>query len=398
VLKETNYNIQVQYFQVEMYKVISPPVLQQIAPESHNYTEQIDFLNMGYFSGVSDFSSTVASVANLGCSASDYPSTVNGSIALISRGNCTFLQKALLAMAANAKGALIYNDGTSPDRTGLFFGSIGGAVSIPVFALPFGLGEAFSEIPGLILHMAITAQQYNTTTSNVIADTTNGDPNLTIVLGSHLDSVPAGPGINDNGSGSATNLELALLFFKLGIIASNRLRFAWWGAEEIGLLGSSYYVTNLTPAEKNQIVLNINIDMIGSPNYFRGVYNGSSGSDDIRNGSTAVQGLFEGYFVDSEVPYDLTGFDGRSDYGPFIANGIPAGGLFTGAEVVKTPDMRKKYKGIANAAYDTCYHQACDTIDNINVDVLKEMAGAVAYALDFLAPMPDLQAFLDNEP
>jgi len=302
-----------------------------------------------------------------------------------------------LAEAAGARGILIYNDGTSPDRTGLFNGNLGATSSIPVFALTFGLGEAFREISGLILQMAVSALQYNVTTSNVIADTTTGDPNLTIVLGSHLDSVPAGPGINDNGSGSSTTLELAVLFYKLGIIPSNRLRFAWWGAEEIGLLGSTYYVTHLSPQERQQIALNINIDMIGSPNYFRGVYNATSASEDIRNGSVAIQGLFEDYFVENQLAFDLTGFDGRSDYGPFIANGIPAGGLFTGAEVVKTPEMRKKYKGIANAAFDPCYHQACDTVDNVNVEALTEMATAVAYALDFLVPMPDLKAFLSGE-
>jgi len=97
------------------------------------------------------------------------------------------------------------------------------------------------------------------------------------------------------------------------------------------------------------------------------------------------------------MAYDLTGFDGRSDYGPFIQNGIPAGGLFTGAEVVKTPALRTKYKGIANAAFDPCYHQACDSLDNINLQVLTEMSKAVAHALDFLAPMPDLAAFLSGE-
>jgi len=376
---------------------VSPAVLLQIAPQSFNYTENIDYLFMGFFAGAADFQAAVSVVPSLGCSAADFAGFANGTIALISRGNCTFQQKVQLAEAAAAKGVLIYNDGTAPDRTGLFAGSLGVTASIPVFALPFGLGEAFREFPGILLHMAVSALQYNTTTCNVIADSTKGDPSLTIVLGSHLDSVPAGPGINDNGSGSATNLEIALLFFRLGIVPSNRMRFAWWGAEEIGLLGSDYYVSHLSPEEKEQIALNINIDMIASPNFFRGLYNASSGSVDIRNGSLAIQGIFDDYFTGNQMAYDLTGFDGRSDYGPFIQNGIPAGGLFTGAEVVKTPAMRTKYKGIANAAFDPCYHQACDSLDNINLQVLTEMSKAVAHALDFLAPMPDLAAFLSGE-
>jgi Zn-dependent M28 family amino/carboxypeptidase len=384
-----------------MYKVISAPKLRQTAPGIFNYTEQTDFLSSRLFSGAADFQSAVSVVPSYGCSEGDFANFVNGTIALISEGgNCTFLVKVQLAEAADAKGVLVYDEASAStaNRKDLFSEAISASVSIPAFTLSAALGEAFKEIPGLMLHMSITASQYNVTTSNIIADTTKGNPNLTIVVGSHLDSVPAGPGINDNGSGSSTNLELALLFFKLGIIPSNRMRFAWWGAEEIGLLGSKYYVAHLSPEQKEQIALNINLDMIASPNFFRGVYNASSGASDIRNASLTIQGLFEEYFNENQLPFDLTPMAGSSDHYSFITNGIPAGGLFTGAGVTKSPAMRSKYKGLANAAFDPCYHQQCDTVDNINEQALTEMSKAAAYVIDFLAPMPDLEAFLDGEP
>merc|ERR1712137_906537 len=118
-------------------------------------------------------------------------------------------------------------------------------------------------------------------TSNLLADTTTGNENSILVVGSHLDSVPAGPGINDNGSGSAVNLELAIQTFKQGITIASKIRFAWWGAEELGLLGSEYYVQSLTPEEKSKIQVNLNYDVLASPNFFRGIYNGSEAQEPL---------------------------------------------------------------------------------------------------------------------
>jgi len=147
------------------------------------------------------------------------------------------------------------------------------------------------------------------------------------------------------------------------------------------------------------IALNLNFDMLGSPNYFLAIYNGSGAEDaSIRNASAVIQSIFEQNFIQRNISWDLTGFNGRSDYGPFIAAGIPAGGLFTGAEVVKTPEQRAKYGGLANAAFDPCYHASCDTVSNINQVALKEMATAAAYTLEYLAVIDNLKDFLSTEP
>jgi len=172
--------------------------------------------------------------------------------------------------------------------------------------------------------------------------------------------------------------------------------------EEIGLLGSTFYVQHLnetSPAELQNIALNLNFDMLGSPNYFLAIYNGSGAEDiSIRNASAIIQSIFEQNFIQRNISWDLTGFNGRSDYGPFIAAGIPAGGLFTGAEDVKTPEQRVKYGGLANAAFDPCYHASCDTVSNINQVALKEMAIAAAYTLEYLATTDNLRTFLSGEP
>jgi len=218
-----------------------------------------------------------------------------------------------------------------------------------------------------------------------------------IVIGAHADGVPAGPGINDNGSGSATILEIALQFFREGVRPMNRVRFAWWAGEELGLLGSVHYVNTLTADQAKLIALNLNFDMLGSPNYFRGVYNGQEAQDpDIRVASGNIQRLFEGYFRSKGLGFDLTPFDGRSDYGPFIARKIPAGGLAAGAEKIKTEDQRKKCGGLTGIPYDPCYHLGCDSIANIHPKAIEELGGNAAYVTHFLSTQRDLRSYLSR--
>ncbi len=169
------------------------------------------------------------------------------------------------------------------------------------------------------------------------------------------------------------------------------MRFAFWGAEENNLLGSQYYVDSLRPNQLARHYANLNFDMVGSPNYVRFVYDGD-GSIDPGDpalagppGSAQIENLFNGYFASQGLATEPTAFDGRSDYGPFIAAGIPAGGLFTGAEGIKTPEEAATYGGTAGVAYDRCYHQACDTISNLNTKALNEMGDAAAHAVLTLA-------------
>ena len=165
----------------------------------------------------------------------------------------------------------------------------------------------------------------NVPTFNLIAETKTGSATDVIVIGSHSDSVPAGPGINDNGSGSSSNLELAVQFYKQTAVnpTVNKVRFAWWAAEEFGLLGSQYYVKNLP--QPYDVAAYLNYDMIGSPNYYRGIYNGSQASESIRPQSQKIQSIYQDFFNSQNLTFELSAFTGRSDYGPFIQVGIPSG-------------------------------------------------------------------------
>jgi Zn-dependent M28 family amino/carboxypeptidase len=222
------------------------------------------------------------------------------------------------------------------------------------------------------------------TTSNVFAETPGGNPNNVVMVGAHLDSVNAGPGLQDNGSGSAAILEVAEQMAKVKPV--NRVRFALWGAEESGLVGSRYYVANLPQAERDKIALYLNFDMIGSPNHVFFVYDGDdsdvTGAPAGPPGSAEIEKLFERYYGLLGESYKGTDFSGRSDYGPFIAAGvdIPSGGLFTGAEGIKTEAEAAIWGGTAGQQYDPCYHLACDNYDNINLHAYDVNVDAVAYS------------------
>jgi aminopeptidase S len=212
---------------------------------------------------------------------------------------------------------------------------------------------------------------------NLIAEWPRGDANNVIMAGGHLDSVTAGPGINDNGSGSAALLEVALTVASQNLDPGKRIRFGWWGAEERGLIGSTYYVNNLPSAERSRIKAYVNFDMIGSPNPGYFVYSASGQP----SGSLALQQTLQAPFAAMGVPTELTSVGGRSDHAAFANAGIPVGGLFTGAEVTKTSAQAQKWGGTAGQAFDRCYHASCDTTSNINVTALDRNSDAIAYAI-----------------
>ena len=164
----------------------------------------------------------------------------------------------------------------------------------------------------------------------------------------------------------------------------NTVRFAWWGDEEGGLVGSTAYVNGLSSAERAKIALYLNYDMVGSPNYYFGVYDADESTYEapvvVPPGSIAIEDLFESYYTSVGEPYDDAAFSGRSDYQAFISNGIPSGGLFTGAEQVKTAEQAAIWGGTAGEQFDPCYHQACDTFDNVDLHALDVNSDLIAYA------------------
>ncbi|MEU9591367.1 M28 family metallopeptidase [Streptomyces sp. NPDC048219] len=220
-----------------------------------------------------------------------------------------------------------------------------------------------------------TVQQFTSsgrTGYNLVADWPGGDLNQVVMSGSHLDSVTSGPGINDNGSGSAAVLETALAVARSGYRPTKHLRFAWWGAEELGLVGSRYYVNSLGSAGRAKISGYLNFDMIGSPNPGYFVYD-----DD-----PVIEKTFKDYFAGLGVSTEIeTEGDGRSDHAPFKNAGVPVGGLFSGADYRKTSAQAAKWGGTAGLAFDRCYHSSCDTTANIDDTALNRNSDAIAYAV-----------------
>jgi Zn-dependent M28 family amino/carboxypeptidase len=392
-LESAGYSVTRQVFDYELFIENSDPVLDPTVPDLPAYTPDEDFVTMDY-SGSGDVEAPLQTVGGIiipptggstsGCSADDFADFQAGNIALIQRGTCTFRQKVENAEAAGAVGVVIFNEGNvvpDDDRVGLLLGTLDPLqVGIPVVGTSFGVGEdlynLLQEGP-VTLRLVVDATVEQRTTENVIADTPTGRADRTVVVGAHLDSVPEGPGINDNGSGSATILEVAEAMSELDIQPRNRVRFAFWGAEESGLIGSEYYVSQLSKRELKDIAVNLNFDMVGSPNYVRFVYDGDASDTESlgSTGSGVVEDVFTDYFASQGLASEPTAFDGRSDYEAFINVGIPAGGLFTGAEDIKTAEEAETYGGAAGVAYDPCYHQACDSFTP-----LADGADPAAYA------------------
>jgi Zn-dependent M28 family amino/carboxypeptidase len=332
----------------------------------------------------------LAGDATPGCEPTDFTGAYTGSIVLIQRGACTFQQKHDNAVAVGAAGVLVYNNAEDP--TEAVNGRLTDATSgrIPIGGLPRGEGETLAAdvtAGPVTVTMELRVLTETRTTRNVIAETQGGRADNVVMSGAHLDSVPAGPGINDNGSGSAVQLEIALQLANQKV--TNKVRFAWWSAEELGLLGSQYYVSQLSFEQQLDIALYLNFDMVASPNFARFIYDGddsdSAGSGPGPYGSAQIEDVFEQYYDAHGLAHEGTDFDGRSDYGPFIAAGIPAGGLFSGAEGRKTAAQAAAYGGTAGQAFDSCYHQACDNLGNLNYTSLAQSAAATAWAIGSFA-------------
>ncbi|MES2717155.1 MAG: M28 family peptidase [Pseudomonadota bacterium] len=368
------------------FTYVALPLLRQTAPLAATYES-------GTFTGTGTGDVTAAVTAvdiNLvaprgntsGCEAADFAGFPAGNIALVQRGTCSFAAKVLNAQAAGASAVIIFNQGNTPDREPLIVGTlVPTTASIPVVGASFADGSALAQ-PGSAARVQVQAPQL-VTQYNVIAESPGGDPNNVVMAGAHLDSVQRGPGINDNGSGSAAILETALQMAK--VKPRNKLRFAWWGAEESGLLGSNAYVAGLSADDKAKIALYLNFDMVGSPNHVFFIYDGDD-SDQVGagagpGGSAQIEKVFEDFFTARGVPFKGSDFTGRSDYGAFIANGIPAGGLFTGAEGVKTAAEAALWGGTAGQQYDPCYHLRCDTYANNNDVALDVNSDAIAYTV-----------------
>lgn len=379
-LTDAGWHTTVQPFQFQTFVSLAPPVLVRTSPQP---ITPIPTTILSY-SGSGDVNAAVSRPAdagsgNEGCEAGDFAGFPAGNIALVQRGTCTFAIKATNADAAGATAVVIWNN-----QAGEINGTLGNSftLDLSVVGITQEIGQQLVATPGLVMTVQTETLRGIATTYNVLAELAGKNKNNVVIAGAHLDSVNAGPGINDNGSGSAALIEVAENLSK--VRPQNTLRFAWWGAEESNLVGSTFYVNNLAQSELDKIALYLNFDMIGSPNHVFFIYDGDDsdavGAGPGPAGSAQIEETFEAFFESRGEPYKGTDFSGRSDYGPFIASRIPAGGLFTGAEGIKTAEEASIWGGTAGQQYDPCYHVACDTYANNNDHALDVNSDAVAFA------------------
>jgi Zn-dependent M28 family amino/carboxypeptidase len=324
-----------------------------------------------------------------GCAPADYDKLpAQGAVVVVDRGGCQFAQKEDAA-AQRGAAALIVVDNVDEQSMG---GTLGAntEVKIPVVSITKSVGFQLRSKSGpATIKLVANTQSFKA--RNVIAQTKTGSPTDVVMAGAHLDSVPEGPGINDNGSGVAAILETAV---RLGNSPQvrNAVRFAFWGAEELGLIGSRNYVESLDAEGLKNIALYLNFDMLASPNPGYFTYDGDQslpmdarGQPVVPEGSAGIERTLVAYLKQAGKTAQDTSFDGRSDYDGFTLAGIPSGGLFSGAEVKMSQDQAKLWGGKADEPFDPNYHQKGDNLEHIDRTSLGIQGGGVAYAVALYA-------------
>jgi len=385
VLRGSGFDVQTPEFSARVFHAEKPDITVAGNPvEAH----ALDFSLGTPPNGVSG-PLVVAPASNPGCAASDYANLpVQGAVVLVDRGTCPFAQKEDVAAQRGAV-AMIIADNVDEQQMG---GTLGPTteVKIPVLGVTRSVGVQLRGQPGPTT-IKLNANAQNFRARNVIAQTKTGSATDVVMAGAHLDSVPDGPGINDNGSGVAAVLETAV---RLGSSPSvhNALRFGFWGAEELGLIGSRNYVESLDLTALKNIALYLNFDMLASPNPGYFTYDGDQslplddrGQPVIPEGSAGIERTLVAYLKSAGKTARDTSFDGRSDYDGFTLAGIPAGGLFSGAEGKMSAVEAKLWGGTADQPFDPNYHQKTDTLDHIDRTALGINGGGVAYAIGLYA-------------
>jgi hypothetical protein len=335
---------------------------------------------------------------------------VAGRIALIQRGTCTFGQKVVNAQTAGATGVIIFNEG-NPGRTSVFAGSLQDAAgnpiipTIPVAFTSFDIGfDLYSQYQQAVQNnaalpvMDLSIQaivQPNADDYNVIADSKGGDKNHVLVVDAHLDAI-YGAGMLDNASGSATILDVAQQMKNVNPV--NKLRFIWFGGEELGLLGSAFYVNNLSSTQRGHIGYDLDADVMATPNYTIGVLDpagpdlfGRTVSTKFPNrvykASTVSRDQSISYFNSIGLNHELFSPVGTDAFS-FNTVGIPAGGLLTGQDCCKNQQQVDlfggfvgNYEGNVPSFDGGCVDNPflwCDNLSNNDPNVLTFMSKAFA--------------------
>jgi Zn-dependent M28 family amino/carboxypeptidase len=341
-----------------------------------------DFHAMIY-SGAGEITAPIALVGfakgSGGCLASDFQDFPDGAIALAPPGRCLRRDAVVNAGEAGALALVV----TYPNRSR---GNVlrptllsPDGIEIPALSASGEVGDALRAAAdsGSQVTISLATEIGSAIVHNVVAES-RADSERVVMLGGHLDSVHDGPGINDNGSGTAGLLEVARLIAEEH--ASIRVRFALWGGEEFGSLGSRDYVEALSSAQREEIAAYLNFDMIGSPNYVPFVYDAPTAAP----GSKAVADFLVDYLEQAGIGAEPMDLGSSSDHASFDALRIPTGGIFSGATEIKSVAQAEAFGGTAGEPLDACYHLVCDTVENVDTEIaalFAEAALAVTLAL-----------------
>jgi hypothetical protein len=412
LMKQAGYKVTIQPYTFDYFAYQGVPTMSENSPIAHDYqlvTEWNPGRSMG--STTADLQPAGGIVipspggSTSGCDPSDFSGFVPGRIALIQRGTCTFSHKIQTAQDAGASGVIIFNEGNTPARSGVFSGSLSSVPPIPVAFTSFAIGNDLytqyndaTQNSTPLPNMSLSVQGIHDPARedyNVIADSRGGDPNHVLVVDAHLDAI-YGAGMLDNGSGSATILDIAQKMRRVQPL--NKLRFIWFGGEELGLLGSINYVNNLSPDELGRIRYDLDADVTATPNYSIGVLDPAAVDFFGRTVSTQFPPqIYEPSKVarDQMVNYfDSIGknhiFFSPVGTDAFVFNeaGVPASGLLTGQDCCKTQDevdlfggFTGNYEGNVPSFDGGCVDNPfrwCDNLGNNDKNVLTFMSKAFA--------------------
>ena len=395
-LETAGYDVMLQTVPVTLTYITKPRIFEQISPSKKIFSDDIDYAPF-VGSGEGEVTANVQMPINsIGCFSTDFVNFTKGNIALLSMGQCTTSTKINNAAAAGAKAVIIANN-----NPGIFYI---GFTPTPIDNMPslFVSAEVGKMLRDTIMlgtfpqiHIKFNAIQMKTMSENIIAESREGDANHVVMVGAHLDSSAGNAGINDNGSAAAAVLEIALLMQDIKPV--NTLRFAWWTGEELGLLGSTYYMTHLNNSEKAKIALYLNYEILGAPNGARLIMGTKLGV--TSPGSEKITETYVNYFKQQGLKYFV--FDPsmgdagkRSDMRAFMEAGIPVGYLVSGADIPWNPLLSDIFTDLPNRtnglAMHPCYHKLCDKLTmidnsisdpNFDFDLYLQMSKAAAFAI-----------------
>ena len=374
-LEDAGYDVELQSFTIPAFEQLAPSTLK---PETLKPFRDGRDIKAMLYSGAGEVSAPLSvqsfdpeAVDRDGEGCEGLPGFPAGAVALLRPGPCYF--RDLVTNASDAGAVAVIISFPEYERGHVLRPTLitPAGIDVPVLAATDDVGrKLFAAGEGTTVRLTTEVSSQDAEVANVIAEGTTGADDEVIMIGGHLDSVVDGPGINDNGSGVSTILEVAEEY--AGLDLEHRLRFGFWAGEELGLLGSTHYVESLGNAT-DDIAAYLNFDMLASSNYIHYIY-----ADQGPEGGEAITEAFEAYFEESDAPFEPIDLEGRSDHGPFLSAGIPVGGLYSGADDVKTEAQAKEFGGTAGLQADPCYHLACDDIENIDDASLELMAGAIA--------------------